>query len=80
MRFGRVSHNPPPAIRLQRILKLPERVTGQIGADEELTAPRETKGAPSVPELLCVAGCLRGHEKISLHFIMWVDELWNYGR
>ena len=44
-----IANDPSQAVGVQSILELPESVTGQVGADEELLAPWQAKSLPSVP-------------------------------
>lgn len=54
MCFAGVPDYPPPFARvwIQLILELPEGVTAEIGADEELFSPWQFEGLPLVPQLL----------------------------
>lgn len=61
-----VLHYPSEAMRVERILELPELVTGEVGADEELASPWQAQSLPSEPELLDETGfgrhlCLSRH-------------------
>lgn len=51
VRTARVPYDSAQTICVDCVLELPERVTGEIGTDEILTAPGQFERLPSEPEL-----------------------------
>jgi len=48
----RILNDPPKALRIHGILKLPESIARQVRACEKLSPPGQAEGLPFVPDLL----------------------------